>query len=110
MYLPEQPEPILLKEIANKPRMHAAPVFMVSGIRGVIKRRMLGMPTFIGSGPGKKSCKAWSVVLDNQLGKTLNSRGFDLANLLLYSCSPRRKRFYCCGPAYLLGVWSHHGF
>ncbi|KAK7738940.1 hypothetical protein SLS63_002277 [Diaporthe eres] len=67
IYLPEQLEPIPLKKIANKPRMHAAPVFMISGVRGLIKGRMLGMPTFIGSGPGKKSCKAWSVVLDNQL-------------------------------------------
>lgn len=110
MYLPELLEPIPLKEIANKPRMHAAPVFMISGVRGVIKGRMLGMPTFIGSGPGKKSCKAWSVVLDNQLGKFLTSRGFHLANLFLYSCSPRRKRFGYCGPGYLLGLWSRRGF
>lgn len=110
MYLPEQPEPVLLKDIANKPRTHAVPVFVVSGVRGVIKGRMLGMPTFIGSGPSQKSCKAWSVVLDNQLGKCLTSRSFDLANLLLYSCSPRRKRFGCCGPGNLLGLWSRHGF
>lgn len=110
MYLPEQPEPILLKEIAHKPRMHAVPVFVVSGVRGVVKGRMLGMPTFIGSGPSQKSCKAWSVVLDNQLGKCLTFRGFDLANLLVYSCSPRRKRFCCCGSGYLLGLRSCHRF
>lgn len=71
IYLPDHPEPVLLKEIANKPRMHAVPVFVVSGVRGVITGRMLGTPTFIGSGPSQKSCKAWSVVLDNQLGKCL---------------------------------------
>lgn len=88
MYLPGQPEPILLKDIAEKPRMHAVPVFVVSGVRGVIKGRMLGMPTFIGSRPYQKSCKAWSVVLDNHLGRCLASRGFDLANLVSYSRPP----------------------
>lgn len=110
MYLPEQPEPVLLKEIANTPRMHAVPIFVVSGVRGVIKGRMLGMPTFLGSGPSQKSCKAWSVVLDNQLGKCLTSRSFGLANSPLYSRSPRRKWFGCCGPGYLLGVWPCHRF
>lgn len=69
IYLPEQPEAILLKEIATRPRIHAVPVFMVSGVRGVIRGRMLGLPTFIGSEPNQKSCKVWSIVLNNQFGK-----------------------------------------
>jgi hypothetical protein len=69
IYLPGHHEPILLEKIADKPRIHAVPVFVLSGIRGVIQGRMLGMPSFIGSGPGRKLCKAWTVVLDDQLGK-----------------------------------------
>lgn len=68
IYLPKRPEPVLLKKIAKKPRIHAVPVFVVSGLRGVIQGRMLGMPTFIDSGPGQKPCKAWNVVLGDQLG------------------------------------------
>ncbi|KAL1851679.1 hypothetical protein Daus18300_012488 [Diaporthe australafricana] len=64
---PEQPKPVLLKEVATKPRMHAVPVFVISGVRGVITGRMLGMPTFIGSKPGQTLSKAWSLVLDDQL-------------------------------------------
>lgn len=67
--LPDQPEPVLLKQIAKEPRMHAVPVFVLSGVRGLIKGRMLGLPTFIGSEPGQKLSKAWSVVLDDQLGE-----------------------------------------
>lgn len=75
IYLPKWSEPVLLKEIAKRPRIHAVPVFVISGLRGVIQGRMLGMPTFIDSGPGQKPCKAWNVVLDDQLGMLLASKG-----------------------------------
>ncbi|KAJ0108635.1 RNA-binding protein [Diaporthe amygdali] len=42
IYLPDQPEPIMLKQIANEPRIHAVPVFVVSGVRGVIKAVLPG--------------------------------------------------------------------
>lgn len=87
MYLPDQHEPILLKEVAKEPRMHAVPVFVLSGVRGLIKGRMLGLPTFIGSGPSQELSRAWSVVLDDQLGEYLTSSTSDVANMLFDRCS-----------------------
>lgn len=89
MHIPDQHKPVLLKQIADKPRMHAVPVFVLSGVRGLIKGRMLGMPTFIGSGPSQKLSKAWSVMLDDQLGEYSTSRSSDVANMVSHRRAPR---------------------
>lgn len=74
VHLPGHIEPTMLKHVAKEPRIHAVPVYVVSGVRGILKGRLLGVPTYIGSGPGQRLCEAWTVVLDDQLGRFDPSR------------------------------------
>ena len=54
---------VVLREIQPAPSSHLAPVYMVSGIRGVLGGRILHTPSLLGS------CQAWAVILDEPHGK-----------------------------------------
>lgn len=71
MFFPEGPdhESVTLNHLAEKPRCHLAEVYMVSGIRRVLRGRLLGSPSMLGSGPGKELCEVWTVVLDGGMSE-----------------------------------------
>lgn len=67
--VPGQNKPILLKEVATKPRIHGTPVYIISGVRKILTGQLLNTTTYIGSNPGQRLCEVWTVILDNQLGE-----------------------------------------
>jgi hypothetical protein len=60
--------PGLLKDVATKPRTHAVPVFMISGILGVRSGRLIDSPSCLGSPKGQDLCETWTIILDKQEG------------------------------------------
>lgn len=65
-------EPVILNSVAEKPRCHLAGVYMVSGIRGVLRARLLGSPSMLGTGVtgrGQDLCTVWTAILDDGSGK-----------------------------------------
>lgn len=62
-------DPVLLQDIAEKPRNSRVPVFIVSGQSGVNTGEMLGTASYIGSNNGQDRCKVWIVVPDSSSGK-----------------------------------------
>jgi hypothetical protein len=62
-------EPVVLQSSHSAPLAHLAPVYIVSGIRGIISGEILFAPSFIPSSPGLGSCKVWTVIPDASNGK-----------------------------------------
>ncbi|KAK4112894.1 kinase-like protein [Canariomyces notabilis] len=62
---------IMLRQVAREPRCHLAPVYLISGLRGVISGQIMSIPTMIGSAPGKDLCEVWTVILDSGFGSGL---------------------------------------
>ncbi|CAH0044263.1 unnamed protein product [Clonostachys solani] len=60
--------PGLLEDVATKPRIHAVPVFMISGILGVRSGRLIELPSYLGSSKGQDLCETWAIILDQQEG------------------------------------------
>ncbi|KAK7213151.1 hypothetical protein V2G26_020329 [Clonostachys chloroleuca] len=58
--------PSLLEDVASKPRTHAVPVFMVSGILGVRSGRLIDSPSYLGPPKGQDLCETWTIILDKQ--------------------------------------------
>jgi len=57
-----------LRNIAEAPRTHKARVFMVSGVRSVQAGHILRGFSYLGSRPGQKMCRVWTVRLDGKNG------------------------------------------
>lgn len=55
--------PVLLQEISAAPASYAAPVYMISGVRGTIAGRLLDGFSYLGSRPGQDLCRAWTMFL-----------------------------------------------
>ncbi|KAI1074091.1 hypothetical protein F5B20DRAFT_586621 [Whalleya microplaca] len=62
---PSSPPGTILQKVADNPRAHGVPVYMVSGVRGVVVGHLLRSPTYVGSRPGQDLCKTWTVVFDS---------------------------------------------
>lgn len=60
--------PLTLQHVAQSPRVHGAPVYLISGLFGVRPGRILGSNAYIGSRVGQELCESWAVLLDNSLG------------------------------------------
>ncbi len=64
---------IVLKEILHAPAHNLAPVYVVSGIRGILSGEILGAPTFLPAtihhAAGQSSSLAWTVILKEPSGK-----------------------------------------
>ncbi|CAH0018329.1 unnamed protein product [Clonostachys rhizophaga] len=67
LFRPGKP-PGLLEDFATKPRTHAVPVFMISGILGVRSGRLIDSPSYLGSSASKEQelCETWTIILDQQ--------------------------------------------
>jgi hypothetical protein len=65
-------DPVRLEQLAQAPRFHRVPVYIVSGVRGLVSGRLLATSAMIGSGPGRNLCEAWTVILDSEKGNTHN--------------------------------------
>ncbi|KAF5012917.1 hypothetical protein FDECE_1051 [Fusarium decemcellulare] len=63
-------DPILLQNIANRPRFHGVPVYMVSGREGLRNGRLLGGLGYLGARPGHEPCPVWTLLLDSPKGLT----------------------------------------
>lgn len=62
--------PMVVKKLAKAPRFHRVPVFIVSGMRGILSGTLLATSVMIGSGPGRNLCEAWTVILDFSMGES----------------------------------------
>ncbi|KAM5383594.1 hypothetical protein ACJZ2D_002043 [Fusarium nematophilum] len=56
---------VVLDRVAEEPRYHRAPVYMISGIRGILLGQILTTSIMIGSLPGQELCEAWTLILDS---------------------------------------------
>jgi hypothetical protein len=72
--------PVILKDVAQDPRVHGAPVYLISGRLGLRPGRLLGSMAYIGSQAGQKLCESWTVILDSPQGKF--SRRFSVLSLI----------------------------
>jgi hypothetical protein len=61
---------VVLEALEAKPSAHLAPVYIVSGIRGILHGQIISTPSFLPSSPGGESCEAWTVLLDAPYRKT----------------------------------------
>lgn len=59
---------LLLDKIADITTSPATSVFMISGINGVRPGRLLAERLYLGSLPGRQMCRAWTLVLDSEIG------------------------------------------
>lgn len=59
---------VSINRIRDEPRVHLAPVYMISGVRGVLRGRILASSTFLGSPHGQDDCEVWTVVMDSPQG------------------------------------------
>lgn len=86
-------ETLELHQVRRDPPVHLAPVFLVSGVRGIVPGQILAQSSFIPSFSGGGYFEAWTVILDDNRGKYLRISGHkDL--VLRNSRSPqRRERF-----------------
>jgi hypothetical protein len=55
---------VVLATFQEKPSAHLAPVYIVSGIRGILHGQILSVPSFLPSFPWGESCEAWTVLFD----------------------------------------------
>ncbi|KAI9150050.1 Calcium/calmodulin-dependent protein kinase type 1 [Paramyrothecium foliicola] len=63
---PERPA-VVLDELERSPPSHLAPVYIVSGVRGIIRGQIITAPSYLPSlRPEQGSCEAWTVILDGQ--------------------------------------------
>lgn len=56
--------PTCLDKVAQAPRAHGTPVFIVSGVRGLRTGQLLKGFNYLSSKPGQHMCKTWSLILD----------------------------------------------
>ncbi|KAK4106356.1 hypothetical protein N658DRAFT_414266, partial [Parathielavia hyrcaniae] len=56
-------EPVLLRAFLESPPAHLAPVYIVSGMRGILRGQILSLASLLPSPSGGVDCKAWTVVL-----------------------------------------------
>jgi hypothetical protein len=78
-------EPAVLQSFHSAPVAHLAPVYIVSGIRGIIRGEILFAPSFIPSSPGHVSCEVWTVIPDASDGKAPRTHRADFLRLTLPS-------------------------
>ncbi len=56
---------VILREMHRAPTFHLAPVYVVSGIRGVLGGQILQVASILPGGKAdEESCQAWTVILD----------------------------------------------
>ncbi|KAL1606560.1 cell cycle RNA binding protein whi3 [Paraconiothyrium brasiliense] len=53
-----------MRKVADKPRLNGAPVYILSGTRGVRTGRLLSNYAYLGSGPGRAMCEVWTLIFD----------------------------------------------
>ncbi|KAK3301866.1 uncharacterized protein B0T15DRAFT_578106 [Chaetomium strumarium] len=63
---------VVLRTCHEAPRSHLSPVYIVSGIRGILHGRIMAVPSLLPSYPGKEPCRAWTVMLDDPNGGIVN--------------------------------------
>ncbi|KAK4449843.1 hypothetical protein QBC34DRAFT_298165 [Podospora aff. communis PSN243] len=56
---------VVIEACASEPLSHRAPVYMLSGVRGLLSGHILKSSAMIGSGPGRELCEVWTVILDH---------------------------------------------
>ena len=60
--------PVTLEDVAQNPRIHGAPIYLISGRLGARPGRLLGSTAYIGSQVGQKLCESWTIILDGSQG------------------------------------------
>lgn len=62
-------EPVVLESFHHSPMAHLAPVYIVSGIRGLVHGEILFAPSLLPSFPGRDYCEVWTVIPRASNGK-----------------------------------------
>ena len=70
--LPDSDQRHIIRGIAETPRFHGVPVYILLGERGVRTGRLLSGFAHIGSGPSQAMCKAWTLIFDGTDSKSLS--------------------------------------
>jgi serine/threonine protein kinase len=73
---------VVLREIERWPAPgHSAPVYIVSGVRGIIQGQIITAPTFLPSlRPEQESCAVWTAILDDFIGIVAGECGSIVVN------------------------------
>ncbi|RTE84606.1 hypothetical protein BHE90_000885 [Fusarium euwallaceae] len=59
---------VVVSRIRDGPRMHLAPVYVISGVRGVLCGHILANSTFLGSPANQADVEVWTVVMKSPQG------------------------------------------
>jgi hypothetical protein len=64
--------PTTLRGLAATPRFHGVPIYLISGVNGVRKGRLLSGVSYVGSNADQDLCPLWTVILEGPGGKRLS--------------------------------------
>ena len=65
---------VVLRDLETSPPAHLVTIYVISGIRGILHGELITAPAYIPSPGCRKSCEAWTVLLENHGGGKLISR------------------------------------
>ncbi len=78
-------EGVMLRDILHAPAYNLAPVFVVSGIRGILGGQIISAPSFLPANTaGQMSSLVWTVILNEPNGKNLQPSQSQLYQLVWY--------------------------
>ncbi|RSL97527.1 hypothetical protein CEP52_010828 [Fusarium oligoseptatum] len=60
--------PVVISQIRDEPPVHLAPVYVISGVRGVLCGHILASSTFLGSPAKQADGEVWTIVLQSPQG------------------------------------------